>query len=198
MGSGGGRRGFVGLAVAVVAAAVACKPRLSDAEAERLVRTYNERVIEAFRTSDASVAYPVTGWDESKRLTGLVGVKRDMGITLAAELQELTLEGVEHAGEWVIVSTRERWYYRDLEIGSGKQVGADSTDRYRMRYVLRRDGERWVVDRTEFAEPPEVGRSEVPNRAPVRTLHGVDSAEQPAGGESASPAGHPAPGPGAR
>jgi hypothetical protein len=109
-----------------------------------------------------------------------VGVRLDQGITMDARLIELQMRGVERKGDDVVVTTEERWHYLDRKIGSGEQVGQDSKDHYVMRYFLRKIDGRWVVERTEFAEKPEVGRTEVPDKAPATVFHGTETG--PAGG----------------
>jgi len=106
-----------------------------------------------------------------------VGVKLDQGLTLDARLVELQPRGVERRGDEVVVTTDERWHYLDRRIGTGEQVGQDSRDHYVMRYFLRKSGKAWVVDRTEFAEKPEVGRTQVPDRAPAGAFHGMETVD---------------------
>jgi hypothetical protein len=162
--------------------------RFSDEKAVLLVEQYNRALVEAFRLSDFQVMTPVTGPGELKKITGLIGVKADMAIALDSELREFKVLGVAREAKEVIVTTDERWYYRDRRIGTGEQVGADSTDHYHMKYFLAQQGERWVVDRVEWAAPPEVGRAEAPIQAAVQSLHGlstVDPQAAPDAGEGA-------------
>jgi hypothetical protein len=168
------------IAVAIVAlTGLACQRGLADAEAEEVVRRYTTLVTEAYRTGDFQAAAPVVGPDELRKIAAHVGVKLDQGITLDARLTEFRLEGVERKGDEVLVRTEERWHYLDRKIGTGEQLGQDSRDRYRMVYFLRKTDGRWVVDRTEFAEKPEVGRTVVPDKAPASSFHGVDTQPQP-------------------
>lgn len=166
---------------------------LGEARATRLVRAYNDKVIEAFRTGDARLVEGVAGPKEAKKLTGLIGVKLDQGLTLDAQLLELRVLKVERADDAVLVETAEEWYYRERRVGSGQQIGQDSRDYYRMRYVLRPLDKRWVVDEIQFAAPPQVGRTAVPNQAAPDVLHGVRSL----GAEPPRPE-PPAPGPSGR
>ena len=106
---------------------------LGEARATRLVRAYNGKVIEAFRTGDARLVEGVAGPKEAKKLTGLIGVKLDQGLTLDAQLLELRVLKVERAHDAVLVETAEEWYYQERRIGSGERVGQDSRDRYHMR-----------------------------------------------------------------
>ena len=161
--------------------------RLSDADAERLVRDYNAKVIEAYRTADPQLAAPLVGDAEFKKLTGLIGARQDADLVLDSELLSLDVRAVERARDEVTVTTHERWYYRDRRIGSGAQVGDDSTDEYEMRYVLVRDHGRWLVDRIEWAAPPKVGRKTAPLTADAEhsRLRPTPAAEPAADGGAA-------------
>lgn len=150
---------------------------LPDEKAVRLVQAYNRRVIDAYRASDHQLAVPVASPREVRKLAGLIGVKYDQGMALDSELLELRVLGIERRDETVVVRTEERWHYRDRRIGTGTQVGQESTDHYKMRYLLRPVEGRWVVDAIEWAEPPQVGRTEVPIQADARVIHGVASPE---------------------
>jgi hypothetical protein len=166
------------LACACLALA-ACR-ELPDADAVKLVEAYNARVIEAFRAGDAALVEPVAGPEEAKKITGLVGVKLDLGITLDAKLTALHVLGVERSGGEVQVSTDETWAYRDRRIGTGEQVGEASTDHYVMRYHLQKLQGRWVVARIEWTEPPQVGRARAETRIDVDAAHGIETRRPPA------------------
>jgi len=137
-------------------ALAACRGGPSDEAAVGQVRAYNQKVIEAFRTGDARVVEPVTGPTDGRRITGLIGVKLDAGLTLDARLLELKPVGVERRSNEVVVVTEERWSYVHRRLGTGEEVGPYSNDHYFMRYHLRRQEGRWVVDEIAFAKPPEV------------------------------------------
>ncbi len=164
---------------------------LSDADAVKLVQAYNDRVVAAFRAGDARLIDPVTGPTDGKRLTGLIGVKLDQGITLDAQLSSFAVLGVERGKDEVLVHTEERWYYRDRRIGTGEQVGQDSNDHYFMRYHLRKLVGRWVVDRIAFEREPEVGRREVSNRGDFGSMHGVQTVDPGSAHGAQAPWGPP-------
>jgi hypothetical protein len=171
------RTSRISLVAACALAAAACH-RVSDADAEKVVRAYLARIVEAYRASDAEIAAPVASQREATKLTGLIGVKRDADLTLDAELLEIAFDRFARDGQEVVVETRERWRYRDRQIGTGKRVGEESYDAYRMRYHLAREKGRWVVDRLDFAEPPQVGRKSAPMAVDPRILHGLPPAEE--------------------
>lgn len=160
-------------------AVASCRRKGRD-EARRLVERYNRVVCEAYRRGDVRLIDPVVGPKEGKRLTGLIGVRLDMGITLDAELLHLEVTGVEEcageSGEELRVRTKERWHYRDRKIGTGEQVGEESYDSYEMLYLFAKIDGRWLVDEIRFTTPPEVGRKTTPWSSDRRTLHGVANA----------------------
>lgn len=163
-------------AVVAVLLATACRGG-SREEARAAVRTYLDRLVEAYRTSDESLVDPLVSEQQALKLVGLIGVKRDTGIVLDARLLELRFTRTEREGDGWVVETEERWRYRDRRIGTGEQVGEESTDRYAMRYRLsRRDG-RWILEDLSFAAEPVVGRSSAPVPTDVRVMHGLPAGE---------------------
>lgn len=165
---------FARAAVVVALAGAACGGGRDDARAGALVRAYNDRVVLAYRAADPQLVEEVAGPEEAKRLTGLIGVKLDQGLTLDAILLELEVRGVARRDGEVLVSTRERWAWTERRVGSGDAVGAPSEDRYELRYRLGRAGGRWKVLGVEFAAPPQVGRARAHAGAPARVVHGVE------------------------
>jgi hypothetical protein len=161
---------------------------VSKAQARRLVERFNQVVSEAYRRGDVTLIDPVVGPNtvEGKRLTGLIGVRLDLGITLDAELLDLDVTGVERSGDVLQVRTKERWRYRDRKIGSGEQVGEESSDSYELLYTFRQFDKVWMVAETQFTSPPQVGRKAAPWAADVKTLHGFAPAPDAVGGTSPS------------
>lgn len=169
------------LALALLAGVAAGCSRFSDEDAVALVRAYDRRLVEAYSSGDPRLVEDVAGPEEAKKILGLVGVKADMGIALHARLDDLTVDGVDRAGDAVVVRTRERWTYEDRAIATGARVGEASSDTYLMRYHLGRVGGRWRVVRVEFASPPAVGRVQAPVNAPPAVFHGATPAPNAAG-----------------
>ncbi len=147
------------LLLGTLAAGASCSG-LSERKAEALVRRYNQQLVEAYRTADVQLMEGLVGDQEGKKLTGLIGVKRDMGLTLDAELLMLTVQAVEASPGSIAVLTDERWRYRHRRIGTGETVGEESTDHYSLRYLLREVKRAWVVEAVRFETPPSVGRAE--------------------------------------
>ena len=151
--------------------------RVSPAQAKQLVERYNQVVSEAYRRGDVRLIDPVVGPNEGKKITGLIGVRLDLGITLDSQLQSLEVTGFEQAKASLTVRTKERWSYRDLKIGTGAQVGESSQDAYEMTYSFTNVNKLWLVDEIKFAAPPQVGRTNMPWVADRAALHGSITTE---------------------
>jgi hypothetical protein len=172
-----GRR--VGAAV-MAAVVVACGGTGGQEEARAAVRRYLARMAEAYRTADVTPVDPLVGDAVGRRLLGLIGVKRDMGVALDARLLELEFTSVRVEAELLVAETRERWYYADRKLGTGEQVGPDSIDAYAMRYRFSRQQGRLVLEDLEFIAEPVVGRRAGPVELDARVLHGLPDAASPA------------------
>jgi hypothetical protein len=152
--------GQVWAALSLLCAALAiCSCRPSHEEARQLVERYNTIVAEAYRRGDARLTDPVVSPNEGKKLTGLIGVRLDMGLTLDSEMLSLDVVGVEQKGDELRVRTQEQWRYRERRIGTGEPVGEASFDSYAMLYRFKRGKGAWLVDEIRFAAPPRVGRT---------------------------------------
>jgi hypothetical protein len=154
----------------------------SNDQARKLVERYNRVVSEAYRRGDVKLIGPVVGPREGKKLTGLIGVRLDFGLTLDSHLLALEVAGVERTNNVMRVRTKERWRYRDLRIGSGEQVGEESLDSYEMLYVFTNINKAWLVDEIRFAKPPWIGRSQAPwaadRKAPVAAARSATPPKQ--------------------
>ena len=163
---------FIALALLAATFGTSCAD-LTDREAELVVRTYNERLIEAYQLADAEIMEGIVGDEEARKLTGLIGVKIDGGISLDSKLDEFKVLDVKRDDIFVNVLTEERWSYRDRRIGTGETVGLPSKDHYFMRYVLNKADDSWLVVAVKFEQPPVVGRAQAPVSGSVSEFHGV-------------------------
>jgi hypothetical protein len=178
--------------VAALAALSACRGEEgpSGEDGRKVVSGYLAKLAQAYRAADEDVVDPLVTERLGRKLVGLIGVKRDTGIVLDAELLEISFVGSERRGGALYLETRERWHYRDRRIGSGEQVGSESTDAYRMRYRLVREGGALKVDEIEFVGEPQVGRKVEPMKLDRRTAHGLPRSEE-ATAPAPKPGNHP-------
>lgn len=168
------RRGYNVPATAsllLLAFALTACSRTSRDDVHQLVLRYNQIVSEAYRRGDVRLVDPVVGPREGKKLTGLIGVRLDMGLTLDSQLLTLEVTGVERGKDELRVRTKESWRYCDRKIGTGEQVGEASEDSYVMLYVFKNINKAWLVDEIQFAAPPQVGRQTMT----WATTHGVET-----------------------
>lgn len=136
--------------------------RATPPDARRLVERYNQLVCTAYRHGDATLAAPVVGPNEGRKLSGLISARLEVGLALDAELLALEITATERNATDLRVRTRERWHYRDRRLGSDAPVGEESFDEYAMLYVFTPRDRGWVVDEIRFTSPPQVGRKQTP------------------------------------
>lgn len=165
------RRKWLLVLVGMVALA-ACK-RVDEEEAKGAVMRYLDKLAQAYRASDEEIVDPFVTERLGRKLTGLIGVKRDVNLVLDSTLLGIEFERFARDGDAIVVDTHERWHYRDVQIGTGAQAGEASTDEYRMRYRLVRQAGQLKVDETAFRAEPVVGRKSAPMAIPTRKAHGL-------------------------
>jgi hypothetical protein len=119
---------------------------------------YNAAVSEAYRRGDVKLVDGLVGVEEGKRITGLIGVRQDLGLTLDSTMLSMEITGLERAEGDIRVATKEQWRYCDRKIGTGEQFGEVGTDSYEMLYRFTRDGQSWVMEEIQFISPPKIGR----------------------------------------
>ncbi len=160
--------------LAVLFLGLACG-RVSPDDARALVEHYNQVVGEAYRRCDVHLIDQVVTADglAGKNLTGLIGVRMDMGLILDAHLDELQVVSVQRSKNELEIHTRERWTYLDRRVGSGEQVGEASEDRYEILYLFQRVKGAWLVRETRFAAPPQVGRKATPWQMDAQDAHAM-------------------------
>ncbi len=159
----------------------------SLAKARKLVERYNTAVSEAYRRGDVKLVDPVVGQKEGKKLTGLIGVRLDLGLTLDAHLLSLEVLEARHVQGELRVRTRERWTYCDRRIGTGEQAGEKAEDSYEMLYFFTRAGRDWLVDRIEFAVPPKLAKPPATWAIAHGRLPGQDTTRPAEGKEGVAP-----------
>lgn len=151
-----------------------CKQGSVD-HARELVERYNRVVSEAYRRGDVKLIDAVVAPNSSdgKNITGLIGVRLDMGLTLDAHLLSLEITSVEQSKGNIRVGTKERWQYRNFKIGTGEQVGEESVDSFEMIYVFKNLNKAWLVEEISFAAPPQIGRTPTIFADDPGALHGA-------------------------
>ncbi len=174
------RRWSLLICVMVISLTSCQKKEVSKDEAIDLVKKYNEVIAEAYRRCDIRLIDSVVGMNTvaGDRLTGLIGVRLDMGIALDSQLLSVEVRDIEQDEEMLKITTKEKWAYRDLKIGTGEQVGEKSEDYYELLYIFRRTNDKWMVEETKFTCDPVVGRKTIPWGGDARTMHNFPVKEE--------------------
>ena len=136
-----------------------CKQSPTD-QARTLVEHYNRVVSEAYRRGDERLIGAVVGPKERKRLSALIGARREFGLTLDSHLLSLELSVVERSNASMRVRTKERWRYRDLRDGTREQVGRESIDAFEILYLFTNLNRGWLVDEVRVTKLPRVGQGQ--------------------------------------
>lgn len=149
------------LALALGAAACGADRR----EAERAVRAYDDALVVAYRTRDASRLDEVATAREAGKVRTLVELKTQARLVLESELQALDVGEVRREAPGALAArTRERWRYWDRPLDPGRPRGDVLVAEMELEYrIVRAPGERWKVDAvralsTRQVEPEAPGR----------------------------------------
>lgn len=158
----------------------ACKQSALE-DARTLVDRYNQVVSEAYRLGDVTQIGSVVGPREGKKLSALIGVRRDFGLALDSHLLSLEVTGVERSKDAMRVRTNERWRYRDIRTGTGEQVGAESLDTCEILYTFTNINRAWLVDEIHVTKSPRVGPSQTPGTTDSKAASALPSPAAPSG-----------------
>jgi len=140
-----------GAATLFVLALGACAPTPEEQAVERdeiaaFLQDYLPRMAEAYRTGDVEPLAPYAAQKEGESIVRRVRELGKGGQVLDAELVSLEVEDVR---TWsavnAYVTTIEVWTLRVRAAGSGTVLREEIDQTNRVKYQLKRDGERWRV-----------------------------------------------------
>ena len=111
----------------------------------------------AYEVADSDVATMTFSADEEVRINSYVQLNREKQRRIQQRLLDFTPGAESVEGTAVLLSARERWEYRYLELGSARLVSPTYVLSYETTYTLvPRSGGGWIVDRVEAAPLGEV------------------------------------------
>ncbi len=118
-----------------------------DRDAARAVREYDDELVAAYRTGDASGLSRVAAANEAERVRVLIDLKSASRLVLESTLESFEPIRVDVApgAEAASVETKERWRYFDRHLGPGEPPGPTVVSEMTMRYDLVREAGRWKV-----------------------------------------------------
>lgn len=130
---------FLGLALA------ACSG--TERELARAVRAYDDELVRAYRTGDASGLARFADAGEARKVEVLVGLKTASRLVLESSLEAFEVVRTERGAtaDAAAVETRERWRYFDRRLDPGAPPAPAIVSEMTMRYALVREGGRWKV-----------------------------------------------------
>ncbi len=129
----------------------ACEPsaRKQAADLEGIQATledYLPRLAEAYRTGDVAPLEGVAAAKEMATVEKRLEELREQGRTLEPVFRSVTVEQVNtwsHSNAFV--TTVEVWDLQVFSLGSHTLLSEEAAQRSRVKYQLKRDGERWNV-----------------------------------------------------
>jgi hypothetical protein len=143
------------LALAAVAllvlASAACSPSPEEQAADRediesFLREYLPKMADAYRTGNTDALDPYAAEKEQQAINKRVRERAKQGMILAPELRSVQVEDVR---TWssvnAYVTTVEVWDLRVLASGSEEVLRQELGQSNRVKYQLKRDGDRWRV-----------------------------------------------------
>jgi hypothetical protein len=136
--------------------AVACQG--GSAEAAKAVRAYDDALVRAYATGDASTLASLATAKEMGRVQVLLDLKTAGKLVLESRIEAFEVTSTATSGETATVETRERWRYHDRHTKPGEPNGPEFVADMKMRYELVREGGRWKVGSVstlsnEYLEP---------------------------------------------
>ena len=119
----------------------------------RIVRTYNEAVILAYRTGDISKLGDVAGEREARIVSVLITTKRGAGLVLEATLESVEVRHFERTGpDSLLIETAEKWRYYDRPLKPGSAPGQVIEAVMKVQYESERTGSIWKVTKVKVLE----------------------------------------------
>lgn len=168
---------LVGTAAALLLATLAgCEGSVSERQAERLVRAYDEGLVSAYRQRSVEPVKDLVTMKEMKKLIVLIDLKASNRVVLESSLEALAVRSVRLKDPGRLeVETEERWRYFDRPLDPGRPPGQVFVADMAMRYEFVRENGRWKMDQgrtlsCDFIEPkgfaPPPPRSRGHERSP--------------------------------
>jgi hypothetical protein len=138
------------------------------------VARYDELLRDAYQRQNMSFMREVATEDQTQRLYHHMAALAEGNLRMSSTLHDLRFEKVElPAPGQATVETREVWDFTHHRVATGEVFAEEKAFVYRLRYALRKEGDRWKVENVDVlsGEPtntvvpwPEVDRSGNPRR----------------------------------
>lgn len=124
---------------------------------------YNQAVMDA-HLSDRHIKFirKYAGEMETKRVFVFINTDREKGVAMAMKLNKIAFDNMSTSERLNFVDTSENWDFHNLDIKTNKPVEPVREMRYRLRYVLVRENDKWVVAKLKEREKTLIGEYNPP------------------------------------
>jgi hypothetical protein len=173
------------LLAAVLALCSACNMG-NGGEIERIIRRYNELLIQGYRTQNMNPLLEVTTHEHALKLYHHMAALGEGQLQMESRLKGIRFLNVERRGSAeAMVETEETWDFTHYRMATREKYAEEKDFIYRMGYVLNRVGGRWVITRVTT-----VGGTSTNNVIPWPVLDRAGRTVAPSG-KAGAPAEHP-------
>jgi len=117
----------------------------SERELGKAVREYDDALLRAYSTADASRLSDVATAKEAARVQVLLDLKSNAKLVLESKIESFEVTRASSSGDSATAETRERWRYHDRQLKPVEPQGPGFVADMTMRYELLREGGRWKV-----------------------------------------------------
>lgn len=124
---------------------------------------YNQAVIDG-HLSDLHLKFLAkyaTG-KEAQRVFVFIKTDREKGVAMAMKLNKMTFDNISTSEKVNFVDTSENWDFQNLDIKTSKPIEPVKEMRYKLRYFLVREGEKWLVGKLKEREKTLMGEYDPP------------------------------------
>lgn len=119
------------------------------------IRGYNQAVIHANMREEYGRFLRKYATDyEASRVILFVHEDRTKGLVMRSKLREVAFKNISATGKETVIYTEERWEFDYLDLKTGRPKVPSKGIKYKLRYTLVKEGERWKVGKLEETEPP--------------------------------------------
>ena len=119
---------------------------------------YNQAVMDA-HLSDKHIKFirNYAGEKETKRVFVFINTDREKGVAMAMKLNKITFDNISSSEKLNTVDTSEHWDFHNLDIKTSKPIEPVREMRYKLRYILVKEDNKWIVAKLKEREKAVIG-----------------------------------------
>lgn len=119
---------------------------------------YSQAIIDA-HLSDLHVKFirKYASEKETKRVSAYIHTDREKDQAMAMRLNKITFDNISTSAAANFADTTEHWDFHYLDIKTSKPLNPVKEMRYKLRYLMERDGDKWVVGKIRERETTVMG-----------------------------------------